>query len=539
MTASIHSFAAALSTSATSFGSDQDNFIAIRSNIARDALKRASDFKSIADCIFESVANGYEAYNIGQIPRVTIEINKAGRDTAVVIKDNGVGMCSKAGLPRFFSLHLKTVRRDNGLNQRGYNGTGKIAAFKFANKMTVDTVKDGLRNVVELTTEILEHAAATETQPHAVWKVKDQPTDAPNGTTIVISKMKKGVAFTHEVMRDITSKIAFEKMMWMKNGIIEINGEEVVAEEIRFTSKHDAVSECGNFSVSIYHNEKVPYEQELNAVYMNAGRVFLARELFGMEGNPRFRQFLHVEAHTTEAWAEEHFYDNRERFVSESRDLKLKLANNPEAQAYADFVTLEVSQYIAELQKKWDEARKLHERDILAAMERKLSTAFAGIIDTTGGKEPSTRTETHDRDETTQTRERREKTGDANRKSNNISIEFDSLGDNIPYIVDFEGRRVTLNEDYGPLKAMSLHRDTIANQVASAELAADAIADLVAHIEVQAMFGDSEPPINDVLVQQRKSSSKVRDRAAKLTTDLYNSFLRESEKLAAQSPVVA
>src|SRR5690606_38062045 len=123
------------------------------------------DFKSLADCIFEAISNAIESYNVGETPRVWFDIKKVGKDTVLTIRDQGVGMNLSYGLARFFSLHLKTERRDNGLNMRGYNGTGKIAAFKYADRMQVETVKDGLRNIVVLTQSVLEEAAKNETQP--------------------------------------------------------------------------------------------------------------------------------------------------------------------------------------------------------------------------------------------------------------------------------------------------------------------------------------------------------------------------------------
>lgn len=329
MTASITALSNLLSNSVTSFaGRDEDMTIGIKSNIARDALKRASDFKSVEDCIFEAMANAYEAYDMGQTPRVWLEIKGKGRDTTIIIRDKGVGMCSAKGLVRFFSLHLKTERRENGLNMRGYNGTGKIAAFKYADRMQVETVKDGLRNIVVLTSDILEQAARDEVQPRAQFLVKDQPTTDPNGTTITVTKIKKGFNFGADTIRAIRAKLAFEQMMWMKNAEIFFNDEQVPAEEIKSTEHWPIQSPCGNFSGVIHYNEERPYQHELPAVYMSAGRVFLAREQFGMEGR-RFRQNVHVEVKASEEWATEHFYDRREAFVSESRDLKLKLNNNP------------------------------------------------------------------------------------------------------------------------------------------------------------------------------------------------------------------
>jgi hypothetical protein len=525
-----------LTTGIAHVANDDGMTIGIRSNIARDALKRASDFRTVEDCIFEAVANAYEAYNIGETPFVSIEVRKAGKGTTVVIRDRGVGMCSAKGLRRFFSLHLKTERRENGLNMRGYNGTGKIAAFKFARRMQVETVKDGLRNIVLLTADMLERAAADETPPNAQFLFKDQPTDDPNGTTITISDIREGFSFNAETMRGIQQKLAFEQMMWMKNGVIELNGEVVPAQEVDFTDRHEVTSECGNFSLVIFHNKMMPYQAELPAVYMSAGRVFLAREQYGMEGR-RFKSYIHVESTTTEEWAQAHFYDNRERFVSESRDLKLKLNNNPEAQAYAKFVELEVGRFMDKLEAEYEADRLKSMKDWQAKLEEFLSKSFSNLLVSTGGKRTDgVKTGGIDAEIiNVVSRVRSNDTkGNGEKPSRLLNIEFIELADELPFDINYQNRRVLLNKNFGPLKGMASSSDNIAYQVAALELASDAFCDLVAHVDAEAEFGDSTPDRDAVVALQRASYQKVRLVAARVAGDLYQRFAREAAAVAEQ-----
>ncbi len=525
MTASITALSNLLSNSATSFGGrDEDMTIGIRSNIARDALKRASDFKSVEDCIFEAMANAYEAYDMGQTPRVWLEIKKNGKDTTVIIRDEGVGMCSAKGLVRFFSLHLKTERRENGLNMRGYNGTGKIAAFKYADRMQVETVKDGLRNIVVLTSDILEQAARDEVQPRAQFLVKDQPTTDPNGTTITITKIKKGFPFNAETMRAIRSKSAFEQMMWMKNAEIFINGELIPAETVKFTEKWDIVSPCENFAGTIYYNEERPYQHELPAVYMSAGRVFLAREQFGMEGR-RFRQNIHVEVKASEEWATEHFYDRREAFVSESRDLKLKLNNNPQAQAYAAFVTAEVEAIMDELDRRENEKRRQAMNDTQAKLEKDLSKLFSNLVMSEGGnviKINPEKTEDDGVEKVVVTRSRdSEKSGGGKQKTSLINFEFTDLADGREFEIDYVAKRIKLNRQGAVLKALVLHNDQPIYQVATFEIATAAFCDLLAHNRVNEVYVEKTPTVAELLELHSSISSEVRALAATLTPTYY------------------
>jgi anti-sigma regulatory factor (Ser/Thr protein kinase) len=524
MTASITALSNLLSNTVTSFaGNDNDMTLGITSNIARDALKRASDFKSPEDCIFEAIANAYEAYDMGQTPRVWLEVKRDGKETTIIIRDKGVGMCSAKGLVRFFSLHLKTERRANGLNMRGYNGTGKIAAFKYADRMQVETVKDGLRNIVVLTSSILELAARDEVQPRAQFLVKDQPTTDPNGTTITITKIKKGFNFNADMMRAIRSKVAFEQMMWMKNAEIFINDELVPAETVQFTEKWDIASPCGNFAGTIYFNEGRQYQQELPAVYMSAGRVFLAREQFGMEGR-RFRANIHVEAKASEEWATEHFYDRREAFVSESRDLKLKLNNNPQAQAFADFVTGEVKTKMDMLDERENEKRRQAINATQAALEKDLSKLFSRLVMSEGGPVVKFSPEKKEGDgvENVITRSRdSEKSGGGKQKTSLINFEFADLADEVEFEIDYVAKRIKLNRQGAVLKALTLHSDTPIYQVATFEVATAAFCNLLANNQINEAFADKSPSLTDIIEMHSSISAKVRAIAATLTPTYY------------------
>jgi len=503
-----------------------DGLIGIRSNIARDALKRASDFKTQADCVFEGVANAYEAYNQGETPRVWLDIARRGKDTVVMIRDEGVGMCLAKGLARFFALHLKTARRENGLNMRGYNGTGKIAPFKFATRMQVETVKGGFRNIAVLTAEMLERAAADEVQPHAQLLVKNRPTEDRSGTTITVSGIRKGFSFNAETMRDIRKKLASEQMMWMRNAEIYVNGELLEPQKVDSTEQIEIASACGNFFGTIYHHATEAYQHELPAVYISAGRVFVAREQFGMEGR-RFRQNVHVDIRTTEEWAREHFYDNRERFVSESRDLKLKLDNNPEAQALKEFVEAEVGAFMDELDRREDERRQKSMDEHQALLESALSELFSGIVFTQAGdiaKAARPQRESDKVETVTHTRREPRRNGDGEKRCSRISIEFAELPKDQEYLVDYDAKRIKINKDYKTLRAVSAYTSSPAYRLASLDLATNAFCELAAHEKVLEEFAEGEYDVIQVLEKRAEVVRFVRSQSSDHAAQLYTRF---------------
>src|SRR5262249_50660313 len=79
--------------------------------------------------------------------------------------------------------------------------TGKSAAFGIANVLRVDTMRDGLRNVVELTRAQIEQSQGQEFP--VTWIVRDQSTDSPNGTEITIAYINLGRIDTEAIIQYI------------------------------------------------------------------------------------------------------------------------------------------------------------------------------------------------------------------------------------------------------------------------------------------------------------------------------------------------
>lgn len=129
-------------------------------NVGSAVLQRAMDFKNKQDALFEGIANAYEAYDLGEVASVDINITP-GRNGSVVISDKARGM-DRNDLVRFFSLHAHTERRVGGRNLRGYNGTGKVAPLVVGRVMSVDSVRNGYRNVVVMTLDAVERSGAAK-----------------------------------------------------------------------------------------------------------------------------------------------------------------------------------------------------------------------------------------------------------------------------------------------------------------------------------------------------------------------------------------
>jgi hypothetical protein len=156
--------------------------LVVTTHVGRDVLAQAAQFKTEASAVWEYVVNSLQYVDPGLQPKVEVTVKRGG----IVIADNGAGM-DMDHLRHFFTMHGENLERRAGRLGRGKWGTGKSAAFGIANRMRVDTVRSGMRNVVEL------HRAAIEGSDGDVipvdWKIRNESVESPNGTVVTISEL--------------------------------------------------------------------------------------------------------------------------------------------------------------------------------------------------------------------------------------------------------------------------------------------------------------------------------------------------------------
>ena len=153
----------------------------VTSHVGRDLLASAAAFKTEAAAVWEYVVNGLQYVDRGTTPRVSVQVQQA--DRVISISDNGRGMTDK-DLQHFFTMHGENLDRLKGRPGRGKFGTGKSAAFGIGKTLRVDSVRDGHRNVVLLTRDMIEHSGGKEISVD--WLTRNERVDSPNGTIIFI-----------------------------------------------------------------------------------------------------------------------------------------------------------------------------------------------------------------------------------------------------------------------------------------------------------------------------------------------------------------
>ncbi|MFH2104439.1 MAG: ATP-binding protein [Chloroflexota bacterium] len=164
----------------------------VTSHVARDLLQNAAYFNSVPKVVAEYVTNAVDNAKSGKPVRCEVRISAE----QISITDNGAGM-TYAELSNFFQMHGENIQRKRGRTVRGKFGTGKSAAFGVANHLRIETVKDNLRNIVEL--QRVDVEAAQNGEPIPVRElVVNQKTGDPAGTVVHVRDQIVGEASPEE-----------------------------------------------------------------------------------------------------------------------------------------------------------------------------------------------------------------------------------------------------------------------------------------------------------------------------------------------------
>lgn len=158
--------------------------ISVKSHVSRDFLQNAVYFNTLPKVVWEYVSNSLDNGKEDIPTTVAVEIRK--EEDMLIVADNGAGM-SREDLSRFFTMHGENIQRQRGKRVRGRFGTGKSAAFGIAKSLTIDTRRNGKRNVVSLHLEDIKKATSGETFEVNEITI-DERTDQEDGTIIEIKE---------------------------------------------------------------------------------------------------------------------------------------------------------------------------------------------------------------------------------------------------------------------------------------------------------------------------------------------------------------
>jgi len=157
--------------------------IKVTSHVARDFLQNSAYFNTVPKVVWEYVSNSVDNPRPNLPVTAEVKISKE----RIVVSDNSCGM-SREDLRNFFQMHAENIRRKSGESVRGRYGTGKCAAFGVADVLRVETSRDGLLNIVELSRQDIERSRSGKPFPVRDIMV-DKRTTQEDGTRVIISQL--------------------------------------------------------------------------------------------------------------------------------------------------------------------------------------------------------------------------------------------------------------------------------------------------------------------------------------------------------------
>jgi len=188
-------------------------------------------YSSIPAVLSEIVANAWDA----DAQKVKITIDKTTEK--ITIEDNGIGMDRNDVIDRFLTVGFK--RRDEmgsrtALDRQpmGRKGIGKLSIFSIAQVAEVFTTLRGERTAFRMDREIIRKAIAGKGRnTYKPEELNEWPAELTSGTRIVLSKISKSLSGM--AIAGLKRRVArrFSVIGSKTNFIVEINGEEVGADD--------------------------------------------------------------------------------------------------------------------------------------------------------------------------------------------------------------------------------------------------------------------------------------------------------------------
>ncbi|MGH2378418.1 MAG: ATP-binding protein [Candidatus Limnocylindria bacterium] len=260
--------------------------LALVTHVGRDVLANAAHFATVPKAVYEYVSNSIDATPPGRSCTVRVTIATVGPRRRIEIADDAAGM-SREQLRSFFTMHGENALRRAGRKVRGRFGTGKIAAFGRADRLRVDTVQGGLRNVAELARADLEDAQAG--RPVRVTEVLvDEPAGAPDGTVVTIEDLHRGTRVDRaEIVRYLQRQLGrhlVRHLVQVEARRVEYLEPEAV-EEQRFAAPGPLAELAGPLELVVKIAAR-PLTEEENGIAVLSGGFLNAMTLAGVEGKP-------------------------------------------------------------------------------------------------------------------------------------------------------------------------------------------------------------------------------------------------------------
>lgn len=259
------------------------NELKVRTDSARNILQSADRFRTAHAAIWEYVANSLQYTDDGVRPSVIVSIND--RKKTVSIADNGEGM-DRNDLAHFFTMQAENRERKRGVKGRGLWGTGKSAAFAIGSELSVSTTKNGLANSVVLTRRAIDRATGADSVP-VQHVLKDESTDSPNGTVILISGIHVGPIDRNRLIQHVEQHLAHypeDYSVFIDRHECEAQKPEV-EEEHKFVPADSERRSLGDIEL-VVQISKTPLDEGLRGIRITSNGNWHSTTLATSSGKP-------------------------------------------------------------------------------------------------------------------------------------------------------------------------------------------------------------------------------------------------------------
>lgn len=316
-------------------------------------------YSTLPPALAELISNAYDA-DASEVTITFLEQN--GAPKAITVEDNGTGMSLKDIQEKF--LVIGRNRRDEGDNPSakfgrlatGKKGLGKLALFGLAKEISVETVKDGLRNRFLLNwTDLL--ASTSIYNPKVDYE--DKKVSQHSKTIIQLSDLKRRSPFDLNALADSLSRIFivdsnFRIMLKDTKGHeITISDERRYSNiEQQFTWNEEALVEpndkyFGKIKIFLATGiTPIPPSSGLRGIALfSRGKLVNAPEYFSDSTSSHFYQYL-------TGWIKADFIDLLPEDVISTNRQALNW-DQPEMSEFRDFL----SKLIAQVGQDWRRRR--------------------------------------------------------------------------------------------------------------------------------------------------------------------------------------
>lgn len=316
-------------------------------------------YSTLPPALAELISNAYDA----DASEVKINLAEtASGPSSISVTDDGHGMSALDIQEKFLVIGRNRRKQEGDVPTARFNrlatgkkGLGKLALFGLSKHITIDTVKDGLRNRFSLDWDNL---MTSEGEYSPSREIDNEKTTRPSGTTIKLSKLKRQSSFDIEALADSLSKIFIADSTF---SIFLNKGHEraIVNEQRRYKNFNKEFE----WDVAEYTEGHSKYKDVAGNLFtaetpirpnsglrgisiFSRGKLVNAPEFFSSSTSSHFYQYL-------TGWIRADFIDELEEDVISTNRQSINW-DNEEMSKFRDFL----SETISKVNASWREKRK-------------------------------------------------------------------------------------------------------------------------------------------------------------------------------------